>query len=73
MRERVNRRAAVDQGRHRDKFVGRVHRGADRVFGKRDLDLGKPLAPDFARQFLLGDFDDVRQFFSRKLEVIGPD
>jgi hypothetical protein len=33
---------------------------------KIDLDLGKPLALDFARQFLLGDFDDVRQFFSRK-------
>ena len=30
------------------------------------LDLGKPLALDFARQFLPGDFDDVRQFFSRR-------
>jgi hypothetical protein len=28
---------------------------------KRELDLGKPLALDFARQFLPGDFDDVRQ------------
>jgi hypothetical protein len=26
---------------------------------KRELDLGKPLALDFARQFLPGDFDDV--------------
>ena len=33
---------------------------------KRDLDLGKPLALDFARQFLPGDFGDVRQFFSRR-------
>jgi hypothetical protein len=30
---------------------------------KRELDLGKPLALDFARQFLPGDFDDVLQFF----------
>jgi hypothetical protein len=33
---------------------------------KRELDLGKPLALDFARQFLPGDFSDVRQFFSRR-------
>ena len=33
---------------------------------KRELHLGKPLALDFARQFLPGDFDDVRQFFSRR-------
>lgn len=33
---------------------------------KRDLDLGKPLAFEFARQFLPGDFDEVRQFFSRR-------
>src|ERR1700739_2952118 len=33
---------------------------------KRDLDLGKPLALDFARQFLPADFNDVRQIFSRK-------
>jgi len=33
---------------------------------KRELDLGKPLALDFARQFLPGDFDDVLQFFSRR-------
>ena len=31
---------------------------------KKELDLGKPLALDFARQFLAGDFDGVRQFFS---------
>ena len=30
---------------------------------KRDLDLGKPLALDFARQFLPSDFNGVRQFF----------
>ena len=33
---------------------------------KRELDLGKPLALDFARQFLPGDFDGVRQIFSRR-------
>jgi hypothetical protein len=33
---------------------------------KKELDLGKPLALDFARQFLPGDFDDVRQIFSRR-------
>ncbi|MGO9236875.1 MAG: hypothetical protein ACLP4V_23410 [Methylocella sp.] len=33
---------------------------------KRELDLGKPLALDFAREFLPGDFDEVRQFFSRR-------
>jgi hypothetical protein len=31
---------------------------------KRELDLGKPLALDFAREFLPDDLDDVRQFFS---------
>jgi hypothetical protein len=33
---------------------------------KRELDLGKPLALDFARKFLPGDFDEVRQLFSRR-------
>ena len=33
---------------------------------KTELDLGKPLALDFARQFLPGDVDEVRQFFSRR-------
>ena len=33
---------------------------------KKELDLGKPLALDFAREFLPEDFDDVRQFFSRR-------
>lgn len=33
---------------------------------KRDLDLGKPLALDFARQFLPGDFDEVRRIFSKR-------
>ena len=31
----------------------------------RELDLGKPLALDFARQILPDDFDEVRQIFSR--------
>ena len=33
---------------------------------KRELDLGKPLALDFARQFLPKDFDEVRQLFSKR-------
>jgi hypothetical protein len=33
---------------------------------KRDLDLGKPLVLDFAREFLPDDFDDVRYFFSKR-------
>ena len=33
---------------------------------KRELDLGKLLALNFARQFLPGDFDEVRQFFSQR-------
>lgn len=33
---------------------------------KRELDLGTPLALDFARQFLSSDFEDVRRIFSRK-------
>jgi hypothetical protein len=33
---------------------------------KTELDLGKPLALDFARQFLPGDVDEVRQFFRRR-------
>jgi len=31
---------------------------------KRELDLGKPLALDFTREFLPDDFDHVWQFFS---------
>ena len=37
---------------------------------KRELDLGKPLALDFARQFLPGDFDDVRQQQKGRLRQI---
>ncbi|MGA9267376.1 MAG: hypothetical protein WBV79_13130 [Rhodomicrobium sp.] len=33
---------------------------------KKELDLGKPLALAFTREFLPGDFDDVRQFFRRR-------
>ena len=33
--------------------------------GKRELGLGKPLALDFADEFLPDDFDDVRDMFSR--------
>jgi hypothetical protein len=34
--------------------------------GKRELDLGKPLVLDFAREFLPNDFDEVRYMFSKK-------
>jgi hypothetical protein len=33
---------------------------------RRELDLGKPVALDFARQLLPGDFDEVRKFFGRR-------
>jgi hypothetical protein len=33
---------------------------------KSELGLGKPLVLDFARQFLPGDFDDIRYFFSKR-------
>jgi len=33
---------------------------------KKELGLGKPLALAFTREFLPDDFDDVRQFFSRR-------
>jgi hypothetical protein len=33
---------------------------------KRELDLGKPLVLDFAREFLPDDFDEVRDMFSRR-------
>jgi hypothetical protein len=33
---------------------------------KKEIGLGKPLALDFAREFLPDDFDDVRYTFSRK-------
>src|ERR1700730_12927283 len=33
---------------------------------KRELGLGKPLALDFAREFLPNDFDEVRYIFSKR-------
>jgi len=33
---------------------------------KRELDLGKSLALDFAREFLPGDYDEVRHISSRR-------
>lgn len=33
---------------------------------KRELDLGKPLVLDFAREFLRDDFDEVRYIFSKR-------
>jgi hypothetical protein len=37
-RDVFDRGAAVDQRRHGDELVGRMHRSADRVLGKRGLD-----------------------------------
>jgi hypothetical protein len=34
--------------------------------GERDLDLGRPLVMDFAREFLPNDFDEVRDIFSKR-------
>src|SRR5437764_15481698 len=33
---------------------------------KRELDLGKPLVLDFAREFLPDNYDEVRHIFSRR-------
>lgn len=33
---------------------------------RRELDLGKPLVLDFAREFLRDDFDEVREIFSHR-------
>ena len=33
---------------------------------KRELDLGKPLVLDFAREFLPDDFDEIRSIFSKR-------
>ena len=33
---------------------------------KKELDLGKPLVLDFAREFLSDDYDEVRHIFSRR-------
>src|SRR5215469_3403782 len=33
---------------------------------KRELNLGKPLVLDFAREFLPHDYDEVRHIFSRR-------
>ena len=33
---------------------------------QRELDLGKPLVLDFAREFLPDDYDEVRQIFQPK-------
>jgi hypothetical protein len=36
---------------------------------KRELDLGKPLVLDFAREFLPEDYDEVRRIFSRRARL----
>jgi hypothetical protein len=37
-----------------------------RIPDQRDLDLGKPLVLDFAREFLPDDFDMVRDIFRKR-------
>ena len=36
------------------------------ILDKTELDLGKPLVLDFAREFLPVDYDEVRHIFSRR-------
>lgn len=36
------------------------------LFPIRELDLGEPLVLDFVRQFLPGDYDEIRRIFTRK-------
>jgi len=55
---------SFDGDGHQFRLVSEAHR--IRLPDKRELDLGKPLALDFARQFLPDDFDEVRQFFNRR-------
>jgi hypothetical protein len=50
----VNRTAVIDD----EKYIS--------IPDKRELNLGKPLALDFAREFLADDYDEVRQIFSRR-------
>ena len=47
-----------DDIEHSEKYVP--------IPDKRELDLGKPLVLDFARQFLPNDIDEVRRIFTRK-------
>ena len=37
-----------------------------KIPNKRELGLGKPLALEFAREFLRGDFDEARDIFSKR-------
>ena len=37
-----------------------------KIPNKRELGPGKPLALEFAREFLRGDFDEVRDIFGRR-------
>ena|SRR5580704_16545483 len=50
----VNRTAVIND----EKYIS--------IPDKRELNLGKPLALDFAREFLADDYDEVRQIFSRR-------
>ena len=66
-RDLVDCRAAVDQGRHGDEFVGRMHGGPDGVFGEGDFD-GVFRLPDFARDFVVGVDDAFGGEFLQDLE-----
>ncbi len=63
----VDCRAAVDQGRHGDKFVGRMHRRADRVFDQRGFErvVG---AVDHARHRMIGSDCAFAREFLQDLE-----
>jgi hypothetical protein len=47
----------LDDIEHEEKYIA--------IPNKRELDLGKPLVLDFAREFLPKDFDEVRYMFSK--------
>ncbi len=51
-----------------DEFPDDVEDGENYIAipDKRELGLGKPLALDFAREFLPDDFDEVRYMFSKR-------
>ena len=56
-RVRRQRRGIADDIDHK-KYIS--------IPDKRELDLGKPLVLDFAREFLPDDCEEVRQIFSRR-------
>ena len=65
--DRLDRRARIDQRRHGDKFVGRVHGGAHRVFHQRGFDRVFGLL-DFAGHLEVGIDDAFGGEFLQGLE-----